>query len=395
MKKTLLSSLVLLTIAGNAQAAFDTDAGTANLNFRLRYEAVDTDNTTPNANALTLRTVGNFKTKSFDGFYGFVEFENSFAIVDNYDYHPLKGKGPKDGQYNVVADPESHTEMDQAYVGYKTGGLSVKLGRQVITFDNHRFVGHVAWRNDKQTFDALRADYTFSEDAAVTVAYSQKRNRIVQDDADFDSSDIFVNGYYKTAYGKLTGYSYLLDDETRDQQHDTYGARFVGSQGKVGYTAELATQTSEVGGVEADTMYTLLEGSYNFGPLTAKLSYELLGSDDGSRGFATPLATAHIFNGWADKMLSTPNAGLQDVYLTLSGKLPGGKGSIAFHSYSTDESGAGDDLGSEINAIYNTKVGKFPVGVKAAFYSEGDTAAEGAEKHTDTTKVWAWMSYAF
>jgi hypothetical protein len=35
------------------------------------------------------------------------------------------------------------------------GKLSGKIGRQVITMDNHRFVGHVGWRQDRQTFDAL------------------------------------------------------------------------------------------------------------------------------------------------------------------------------------------------------------------------------------------------
>ena len=45
------------------------------------------------------------------------------------------------------------------------------------------------------------------------------------------------------------------------------------------------------------------------------LGYEVLGSDDGKKGFATPLATGHKFQGFADKFLTTPNDGVQDLYV--------------------------------------------------------------------------------
>ena len=42
--------------------------------------------------------------------------------------------------------------------------------------------------------------------------------------------------------------------------------------------------------------------------------YEVLGADNGV-GFATPLATGHKFQGWADKFLTTPGDGIEDVYI--------------------------------------------------------------------------------
>ena len=37
---------------------------------------------------------------------------------------------------------------------------------------------------------------------------------------------------------------------------------------------------------------------------------------DGSKGFTTPLATLHKFQGWADKFPATPVDGIDDRYLT-------------------------------------------------------------------------------
>ena len=35
-------------------------------------------------------------------------------------------------------------------------GTTVTLGRQRIVLDDHRFVGNVGWRQNEQTFDAIR-----------------------------------------------------------------------------------------------------------------------------------------------------------------------------------------------------------------------------------------------
>jgi len=83
------------------------------------------------------------------------------------------------------------------------------------------------------------------------------------------------------------------------------------------------------------------------------------------------LATLHKFNGWADSFLGTPAQGLEDVYLTLSGKAGGGKWVATYHDYSSDVALNGsDDLGDEVNLLYTRKFGdRFSGGVKFADYS--------------------------
>ncbi len=64
------------------------------------------------------------------------------------------------------------------------GDFSSKLGRHVITLDNHRFLGHVGWRQDRQTFDAFTANYAPSEELKFKYVCLDERNRIFAEECD-------------------------------------------------------------------------------------------------------------------------------------------------------------------------------------------------------------------
>jgi len=361
--------------------------------FRLRYESVEQDNSLSDADALTLRTRLGYKTGSIGGFSALIEFEDS-RIVGGVGDYTVGPTGFNVGEFSVIADPKS-SEVDQGYIAYTTDQLTVKLGRQVIALNNQRFVGHVGWRQDRQTFDAFRADYTPLKNLTLTYSYIGQRNRIFADDGDIDSKDHLINATYKTTFGKVTGYAYLLEiDNDVDNSLDTYGISFQGATKNKSvnylYNVEFATQESDVNGVEFDTDYYLLEAGIVTHGITAKIGYEVLGSDDGDFGFATPLATLHKFNGWADQFLATPAQGLEDAYLSVGGSLAGGKWAVIYHDFSADESSAGiDDLGSEIDLLYVKTIAKnYKVGVKYADYSADDSKV-------DAEKLWLWVSTSF
>ncbi|REL29417.1 alginate export family protein [Thalassotalea euphylliae] len=392
--KLTLSILAATTFTAVSPLAYSADAGTASIDFRLRYEAVDQDNALRDADALTLRTRLSYKTATFNKFSGFVEFEDSRQVLGVDDYNDTAGNG---AGYSVIADPET-TEVDQAYVQYADQGFTAKVGRQVLTLDNHRFVGHVGWRQDRQTFDAASFNYK-SDNYEATYAYLTQRNRIFAENRDLDSKDHLLNVSYKTPFGKLTGYGYLLDeDEGVQREIDTYGIRFAGSQkhgdsNKVLYAFEFATQDSESAAGQFDAEYSLIEVGYGFSGITVKGGYEVLGSDNGFYGFSTPLATLHKFNGWADQFLGTPSLGLADLYVSVSGKALGGKWSIVYHDYEADEDEAAvEDFGDEINLSYGKSFNKtFSGGIKFAAYSAGDS---GSGK-VDTDKLWVWVGAKF
>lgn len=362
-------------------------------NFNLRYEGVDQDNALDDASALTLRTRLGYSSASLSGFSFTVEMEDNRIVLGEGDY-ASPPNGYNTGIYSVIADPE-HTELDQGFIQYKADSVTVKLGRQVITHDGHRFVGHVGWRQDRQTFDGARVIFSPNKNVKLDYSYVDQRNRIFAEDADIDSKDHLFNASYKTSMGTLAAYGYLLEvDNNTDNALDTFGVRFSGNQTVEGskwlYHVEFASQSNEVNGQEFDTDYLFLEGGAVFNGITAKVGYEVLGSDDGQMGFQTPLATLHKFNGWSDQFLATPGQGLEDLYVSLGGKIAGGSWLAVYHDFSADEPrGSVDDLGSEINLQYVKAINKhYKLGVKYASYS-------GESGRVDADKLWLWLNVGF
>ncbi len=117
-------------------------------------------------------------------------------------------------------------------------------------------------------------------------------------------------------------------------------------------TGEFAHQTNYANNpVSLALNYWLGEGSLSYAGLTGLVGYEVL-EGNGTIGFATPLATLHAFNGWADMFLVTPVNGLRDLYVRASYTLPADflemrslTGIVTYHDYTTDNLHAG--IGSE------------------------------------------------
>lgn len=381
MKSMTKKAVALALLAGSTQMSYGADSITEALKeskvsgaFNLRYE--DVDATTAEAEAVTLRSRFTISSGSYNNFSAVVGFE---------DVRDVLGVDEKNG---ILPDPEV-TEVDQGFIQYKSEDYTAKFGRQVIALDNQRYVGHVGWRQDRQTYDALSVAGK-SGDFSYTAAYVYKYNRILGETADFDASTVLLNGSFASPIGKVTGYAYLLDNEDNNAEannHDTYGVRLTGAtKGDMPftYTAEIATQSSD----SFDALYYLFEGGTKVSGATIKLGYEMRGSDDGDYGFSTPLATGHAFNGWADVFLSPGDDGMSDLFLSVGGKV--GPVSLlgVYHDYEADEGGA--DLGDEINLQATMPLGGgVTAGLKYAAFSEGDVGA------ADRDKVWAWFGYSF
>ncbi len=348
--------------------------------FRLRYESVD-DGVNEDAEALTLRSRFGFTTGQFHGFSVLVEGE-AISILGGFDEYAPNRPG-----YAVIADPKS-THVNRAFLRYQgPAGLDLGLGRQRIIYDNARFVGNVGWRQNEQTFDAFTAKVAPVAGLEISYAYLDEIQGITPAfDADVDSHLLNVS-YSGLPFGRLTGYGYWLEDEDTGAENDTWGVRFAGSTSlgvmTLLYTAELATQ--EAGAFEAD--YRFIEAGVTVNGVTFKAAHEVLGSDGGAYGFQTPLATKHAFNGWADKFLITPDAGLKDTFLTLSGSVQGVNLTAVYHWYSSDAGSV--DYGREWNLQAARGFGPHvSLGVKYARY-------EADEFSADTDKFWLWAEFRF
>lgn len=393
---SVLGALVVATpTLASEQSLHDAlSTGEVSGNVRLRYESVDQDNALKDADALTVRTRLGYSTGSYYGISGFLEFEDSRNVLGIDDHNDALGENT---DYSVIPDPET-TEVDQAYLQYNSNQLTARFGRQVITYDNQRHVGHVGWRQDRQTFDALRLIYSPSDALTLDYAFLDQRNRIFAEAMDVPAKDHLLNLGYQTSFGKLSAYAYLLEvDDGPDNALDTFGIRYSGNQDikpiSLMYTAEYATQEAEAGGSDFDADYYNFTAGLGFKGITIALGYEVLGSDSANYGFSTPLATLHLFNGWADQFLSTPANGLEDMSVTVKGGLAGGKWALVYHDYSADEPTPGvDDLGDEWGVAYTRGFADhYSAGIKYAMYSAGDSAAG----KVDTNKLWLTLGASF
>jgi hypothetical protein len=398
-KSIVTTGLLIIAISHTAMASAQMsklfDEGKAAGNFNLRYESVNQSNALDDAQALTLSSKLSFTSGSVNGFSAMVEVEDvRIALgVDDYSVGPT---GFNPGKYSVIADAET-TELDQGFLQYSNDSFTAKLGRQVIVYDNHRFVGHVGWRQDRQTFDALSLTFTPIENLSLNYNFVDERRRIFSEDADIESNDHLLHADYKAPIGTITGYAYLLEEDNTNNSIDTFGLRFSGSRELGGrntsYLLEYATQESETGQAKFDADYLLLEGGLTLNAINTKIGYEVLGSDNRSYGFSTPLSTLHAHNGWADLFLGTPAQGLVDTYLNLSGKAGNINWSLIYHDYKADDSTSTvDDLGSEFDLQFVYPIsGNYELGMKYASYSAGDVAAG----KPDTDKFWFWFRLRF
>lgn len=365
------------------------------LDANLRYEHVDQVGIAKDADAVTIRLRLGAELKA-SGFSLLVEGEGTRAISDHYN-DTLPGNGVE--PYPTVADPEN-IEINRLQVGYAKGGYSLIVGRQRIVQDNARFVGNVGWRQNEQTFDAVRALARFGA-VRLDAAYVISQRTVFGTDSPnehFDGDLVLLNAAVDVKPVKLGAFAYLIDYDTRLAfSSQTYGLRAAGTV-KLGgdvaldLSASFATQSDLAGNPTPYTAeYYNLEAGLGLQGLSIKAAYEELGSDGGIASFQTPLATLHAFNGWADLFLTTPAAGLRDYSIGAAYKfvgvkaLPGLNAAVTWHSFESDFGGA--DYGSEWDASVGFKLGKVGLLAKYASYR-----ADGFG--TDTDKVWLQASVA-
>lgn len=366
----------------------------------VRWEHVRQDVPDLDADAVTLRLRAGAEATS-GGLSLLAEAEGTLALVDHYNdtipgNHGYIGAEP----YAVVPDPQN-VELNRLQLSYKGRAAKVTVGRQRIIHDAARFLGNVGWRQNEQTFDAIRGEAKLGPVALdATYAISQRTVfGIDSPNAHFDGDMILAQAGVDVKPVKIKAFTYLIDYDTRVAfSSQTYGvlatgAVPLGDAAKLDFTASYARQSD----------YKLNPANYSADYINAELGaalqgfrlsagYEELGSDHGTAAFQTPLATAHAFNGWADLFLTTPAAGLRDYYGGLSkkigdaGPLKGASAAVTYHKFESDFGGL--DYGREWDAILTFSVASYAVLLKYANYDAKDFG-------TDTEKFWLQIAFKY
>jgi hypothetical protein len=428
MEKTLLACALgalatgLVGISAAQAAPADTSllgaitGGKPMLEVRTRYEHWDQTKTatlTENGQQLTTRARFGWETASYKNFKALVDFENvtwlgpvRFAITANGG-PPLNGADK--AKYPAINDPEG-TELNRLQLAWTPSkAAQVTLGRQRIQLDDSRFVAAAPWRQDEQTFDAVRIDIDKGR-LKGTYVYADKVNRTLAELRDWDSDSHFVNfGWTFAPELRVQALVYAFDFEQAPASSNiTKGLRATGKR-KVGpyeiaYTATFARQTDwrhRTTAFELD--YAGFDISATRGPFTLKAAHDSL-EGDGVRGFGSAIGAAHGVNGWADAWSAGGGVknfpdGLEDTNFTLTMKpkwswLPS-KSEILVRHHDFNNNRTNVDLGHEWNLMYAAPISQhWSMQWKYADFNRVKTVPRGAmAPPASRTKWWLTIEY--
>ena len=396
----LLAAALQPVAAEEAETSIDSAIanGDASLQLRYRYEFVDDADFDEDAHASTLRIRLNYETGKWQNWSAFGEVDYVGEVLIN-DFNSGGGtSSPRRNQYPVVADPKG-ADLNQLYADF-TGfdSTRIRLGRQRIILDNQRFVGGVGWRQQEQTYDALSLVNNSVQYTQLTYAYVLQVNRIFGPRSsagrnDVDTHLLNANIAFDENWA-ITPYFYLIDnDDVAAFSTRTFGARLVGTMPvqsqSLNILAEFATQSDNANNpVNYDADYLHLVANLDLqSSLSVGLGFESLGGESGTPGasFRTPLATLHAFQGWADQLLVTTAAGVDDLYVSASYNWKKWSLKLVFHDFQAND-GPGD-WGSEFDFSASRALGdRYRLLLKAAFFDADDVA------FSDATKLWIQFS---
>jgi len=368
--------------------------GVAHLDFRYRLESVDQQGATADALASTLRSRANYLSAPYATAHSKIRL---FFEVDNVTYlgnDAFNSTRNRSTRYPVVADP-SGTGINQFYLKRDTDLFTTTLGRQRILHDGQRFIGGVAWRQNEQTYDGLGVEFHPTTPLSASWQYVQGVSRIFgphhgTPPASLDSNSHLTRIRYDTkSLGKLTGYGYFLDfEDAPGLSNRTIGIRYENAFDLKGLKLPLSFEYAHQNDYADNRTnfslnYVAIDLSFKTQYATFKVGNEILeGSSAG--GFQTPLATLHKFQGWADKFLFTPAAGIDDRYVGIAGETHGYKWSLTYHDFDAERGNT--DYGNELDVSFARKVTQ---NISAVFkWARYDADSFS----TDTSKAWLMLT---
>jgi len=344
----------------------------------------------------------NLATAVVNGFSGFAEADNVQVLGSERHDDTRNGLN----EYPVVADPEG-PDLNQAWLQYEGARETrLRLGRQRLNLDTERFIGGVGWRQNEQTYNAFRIETKALTGATANYIYVDRVRRVFGPDPgsppeELDGASHLLDvKLHALPVGAITMYGYALNfDDAPQFSSDTVGARYDGSRAigeawQFGWALEYARQRdASANPVHVDAYYNFVELGFRHGSAGFTAGREVLSGESGTftattnPAFQTPLATLHKWQGWADKFLTTPPAGIEDLYVGIQTKLAGWNGQAVWHVFSAEATGL--DYGTELNLALSRKFAeRYELLIKYADY-------DADELFVDTRKIWLQLSAAF
>lgn len=377
------SLLFLLGSTLSAQSSLDAALAQAKLHLEVRgrYEHVADEAGDKTANAPTLRTVLGLTTAPLAGLSATLAFANVTAIGSERYNSGLNGLT----QYASVKDP-GQTQVLQGYLS----GYGFKIGRQILSFDNQRFIGPGAWSQMPKSFTAtIFENATWIPHAEFTLGHLFRIHTSLGQNREING-DIARIRWSPDARLALTPFWYGVEEPTAPTtSYQHLGLRGDGAWQWLTYEASVAQQRSYRDGLTPRRMYRM-------GALGAKgATWSARAVDERLEdGFQTPLSSLHGFYGWSDRLGTTPAGGLVDRYLQGTVKVHSIKGEVQVHRFTSEATGL--RFGQELDASLEWQaVKRLSLLVAIGRYVGHAGAPSAGSLNKNLSKFWVMTTYRF
>ncbi|MTE27429.1 alginate export family protein [Winogradskyella ouciana] len=298
--------------------------------------------------------------------------------------------------------------------------FSLKMGRQEISYDDHRIFGNVGWAQQARSHDALIATYQPNAKNRLDFGLAMNENAEILFDTEYavNNYKAFQYLWYHTDFNAVSLSLLILNnglpyfDENEEQQVDynqTIGFRFTFNKNKLKADASIYFQTGKIADTDLSAYNMAANAYYNISEnFTTGLGVEYLSGTDMNttentlKSFNPWFGTNHKFNGLMDYFYVGNHAnsvGLLDVNATLAYQKEQFSVKLVPHFFSSaaivvDNTGKkmSNALGTELDLVLGFKWTKdinFQAGYSQLFATETMEVLKSGNK--DNTNNWAWL----
>lgn len=307
--------------------------------------------------------------------------------------------------------------------------ISVKAGRQIISYDNERILGGLEWAQQGRRHDALLFIYEGSENnTKLHLGFAYNQDNLIPEPVllQADGARFYsVAGNYKTMqYGWLnkqikktalslyalnTGYQNADSTVSNKQTVGLFGTSALGAI-KLG--GDLYYQGGKQGNKEVSALLAGINATFTTSVTPLTFGFEYISGDSDPldaivTSFSPDFGTNHAHNGFMDYFFVGPangSVGVTDFYLKTNFKMLGGTLNVNVHEFLTGstqrlgDGGAklGKAMGTEVDLVYAKKLKEgvmWHIGYSQMFATDTMEALRGGDK--SAIQNWAWTMITF